>query len=95
VGARAPRSSTPTTDLYLAITNNHVGLAGIFTDTTWAGGTWAQSFGRVRYKIEAAAGEQPIIRKAERRVKVRFAGMAGLWSTLIPLPAILDLNPVD
>jgi hypothetical protein len=95
IGARSPRPTTPIADLYLAIANNHVSLASIFADTQWAGGTWAQSFGRVRYKIAGVDGAPPILRKAERRVRVRFGPGVNSWSTLIPLPAILDLNPQD
>jgi hypothetical protein len=95
VGVKSPQASTPSSELYLAVANNHVGLASVFADTEWSAGTWSQSLGRVRYKIAGAAGEPPIVRKAERRVRVRFGPGLNSWSTLIPLPSILDLNPVD
>jgi hypothetical protein len=95
VGARSPSPSTPAKDLYLAIANNHVGLASIFDNTEWNAGTWSQSFGRVRHTIAAADGAPPILQKSERRVRVRFGPGVNTWSTLIPLPAILELNPVD
>lgn len=94
VGTRAPRPVTDRNELYVAIANNHVGLARLFAETAWRQGTWAQSFGRVRIKVELEReGKRELVeRKAIRRVKVRFAGAPGVWSTLVPLSAILDLT---
>jgi hypothetical protein len=92
-GACAPRAVTPHAELYLAVANSHEGIARIFADTHWKGGTWQQSLGRVTCRI-AKDGEL-VERPAIRRVKVRFAGDNGIWSTLIPLPSILDLNQED
>jgi hypothetical protein len=36
VGAHKPRGVTPQDDLYLAIANNHVGLARVFAETRWS-----------------------------------------------------------
>jgi hypothetical protein len=94
VGAHKPAATTAAAELYLAIANSHVGLARVFADTRWSHGTWTQSFGRVLWRGTDAKGE-PVERKAIRRVKVRFAGGDGIWSTLIPLPAILDLTARD
>lgn len=68
----------PGEPLFLAIANSHGALARIFQPTRWASGVWSQSFGRVK--------------GARSRVKVRFAGSAPIWSTLIPLEAIVDLK---
>lgn len=62
-------------DGYLAIANNHQGLAALFAPTRWARGIWAQALGRVD--------------KAERLVKVKFGGRAE-WATCVPLSAILS-----
>jgi hypothetical protein len=91
VGTRKPRPVTPQQDLYLAIANNHVGLARLFAETHWKLGTWSQSFSRVRVKVVDQEGVT-VERRAIRRVKVRFAGSPGVWSTLVPLSAILDLT---
>lgn len=95
VGARTPRGATARQDLWLAIANNHTQLATVFDGTQWSSGTWAQSFSRVRLKIAGATEDETIIKKAERRIRVRYGPGNNLWSTLIPLPSILDLEPVD
>jgi hypothetical protein len=77
-GAGKPIAGVKPEDLYLAIANGHVGLERIFAPKRWSQGTWTQSFQRVE--------------GAHRRVKVRFAGARAQWATLIPLPAILDLD---
>ena len=76
-GARKPKG-TPAPELFLAIANQHEGLKRIFREERWSEGVWAQSFARVE--------------GAHRRVKVRFAGGNGQWSTLIPIPAIVELE---
>jgi hypothetical protein len=91
-GAHTPTAAVAKQDLYLAIANNHVGLGRVFGETRWKQGTWAQSFSRVRVTFTDGKGEK-VERRAVRRVKVRFAGAPGIWSTLIPLPAILALEP--
>jgi hypothetical protein len=94
IGAHKPQPGTPSAELYLAIANSHVALNKIFAETRWSQGTWTQSFGRVRVMGRNAAGED-VERRAIRRVKVRYAGMKGVWSTLIPLSSILELKSVD
>lgn len=90
-GAHKPGAAAAADELYLALANKHVGLARVFNETQWKNGTWAQSFGRVRIKLQDEKGAT-IERRAIRRVKVRFAGAPGSWATLIPLPAVLDLT---
>jgi hypothetical protein len=91
-GAHTPSIAAAKQDLYLAIANNHVGLARVFESTRWKQGTWQQSFSRVRVQCRNGKGEDVEMR-AIRRVKVRFSGSQGIWSTLIPLPSILALEP--
>lgn len=77
LGYAKPADATPAIELYLAVANSHTQLAGIFEPTRWKEGGWTQAFGRIDLAI--------------KREKVRFAGAKPIWSTLIPLPAILDL----
>lgn len=91
-GAHAPSLAAAKQDLYLAIANNHVGLGKVFESTRWKAGTWQQSFSRVRVTFLAGNGET-VERRAVRRVKVRFSGAPATWSTLIPLPSILAVDP--
>jgi hypothetical protein len=81
LGAHKPSGVLPSAELYLAIANSHTQLETIFERTRWAQGTWAQAFGRVD--------------GARKRIKVRFARDKGRWSTLIPLPSIIELGAVD
>ncbi len=75
--------------VYLAIANAHEGLAKIFQKSRWPSGVWQQAFGRVT--VRDAEGH--VTQRAHRRVKVRYAGAAGTWSTLVPLAAIVDTTP--
>jgi hypothetical protein len=77
LGYDKPKDATPAAELYLAVANAHTQLAGIFEPTRWKEGGWTQAFGRIDQAI--------------KRRQVRFAGAKPIWSTLIPLPAILDL----
>jgi hypothetical protein len=92
IGAKKPDPVTASTDLYLAIANKHVGLARVFAETRWSHGTWTQSLARVLIKVKDGEGKD-VERRAERRVKVRFGPGRPDWATLIPLPAILELDP--
>jgi hypothetical protein len=76
-----PTGTKPAKELYLAIANSHTQLETIFERTRWGEGTWAQAFGRVD--------------GAKKRVKVRFAGDKGRWSTLVPLSSIVELEVGD
>jgi hypothetical protein len=80
-GAVRPSGSKPPKELFLAVANSHTQLDTIFERTRWAEGTWAQAFARVD--------------GAHKRVKVRFAGAKSSWSTVIPLPSIIELDLVD
>jgi hypothetical protein len=77
-GHGKPKGDTTGAELYLAIANSHTQLGAIFEPTRWKEGGWAQAFRRV----DGAAA----------REKVRFAGAKAIWSTLIPLPAIIELK---
>lgn len=76
VGAKKPKGEA-STELFLAIANQHEGLKKIFREERWSEGVWAQSLARVD--------------GARRRVKVRFAGGNPQWATVIPLPCIVAL----
>lgn len=78
VGAHRPAGEA-SAELYLAIANRHRELDKIFRETRWGEGVWAQSFRRVKGSLS--------------RVRVRFGPGKPVWSTLIPLSAILDLSP--
>lgn len=77
VGAKQ-RKGQAAEECHLAVANSHEALAKIFKEKRWAEGVWSQSFCRVQ--------------GAHGRVKVRFAGGKGQWSTLIPLTALLDFS---
>jgi hypothetical protein len=64
--------------IFLAIANKHGALDRLFQNTRWSDGVWSQSMGRVK--------------GAHSRVKVRFAGGAAIWATLIPLAAIVEMR---
>ena len=64
--------------IFLAIANKHGALDRLFQGTRWSNGVWSQSLGRVE--------------GAHSRVKVRFAGSAPVWATLIPLEAIVEME---
>jgi hypothetical protein len=81
IGAGKPSSAKPAAELYLAIANSHTQLETLFERSRWSEGTWAQAFGRID--------------GAKKRIKVRFAGDKGRWSTLIPLSSIVELEVVD
>jgi hypothetical protein len=78
IGHDKPKGDVATAELYLAIANSHTQLAAIFEPTRWKEGGWSQAFGRVD--------------GATKRQKVRFAAARAIWSTLIPLTAILELK---
>jgi hypothetical protein len=92
--------------LFLAIANKHEALAKIFDGSRWAEGVWSQALARVKLLDQAGAVRKLTITDhggrdlevdaaAIKRVNVRFAGSAALWSTLVPLEAIVDLTPED
>jgi hypothetical protein len=76
-----PAPSTARGELYLAVANAHTALDQLFERTRWGEGTWPQAFRRIEGAVQ--------------RVKVRFAGDRGRWSTLIPLSSIIELGSVD
>jgi hypothetical protein len=90
-GGHKPSPGKDPEELYLAVANNHVALAKIFSETRWSNGTWAQSFKRVTWRGKDKDGA-PLERRSVRRVKIRFARTTAIWSTAIPLAAILDLG---
>lgn len=77
-GAKRPGVNLASGELYLSIANVHEGLTKIFMNKRWGEGVWTQSLARVPGAI--------------KRVKVRFAGGKAQWSTMIPLPAIIELT---
>lgn len=101
IGATKPIGGKP---LFLAIANNHEALAKIFEGSRWAEGVWSQALARVKLFDQAGnvrkltimdqdGRDLEVEAAAIRRVKVRYAGSSPLWSTLVPLEAIVDLTP--
>jgi hypothetical protein len=81
VGHESPSSSTSSAALYLAIANAHNQLAAIFEGSRWNQGGWTQAFKRVDGAVT--------------RQNVRFSKARPIKATMIPLPAILDMKPVE